>query len=78
MQLLEQLLPNSTHLQLLSWHLEEAETTITLVVSSKQIVVPCPVCAFPTHRIYSHYERCLADLSWSEYRVSWQIGLPDQ
>ena len=73
MQLLEQLLPNSTHLQLLSWHLDEAERQITLNVSSKQTVVPCPVCAFPTHRIHSHYERCLADLSWAEHRVSWQL-----
>lgn len=44
-----------------------------LIVSSKQTVAPCPVCTFPTHRIHSHYERRLADLSWAEYRVSWQL-----
>ncbi|WP_442949963.1 transposase [Nostoc sp.] len=31
------------------------------------------MCAFPTHQIHSHYERCLADLSWAEYHVSWEL-----
>jgi len=73
MEILKQLLPDSIHLQLDNWHLDATETQITLIVSSKQIIVPCPVCAFPTHRIHSHYERCLADLSWAEYRVCWQL-----
>ena len=73
MEILKQLLPKSTNLQLVNWHLDEAETQITLIVSSKQTVVPCPVCAFPTHRIHSHYERLLADLSWAEDRVSWLL-----
>lgn len=73
MEILKQLLPDSTHLQLDNWHLDATETQITLIISSKQVVVPCPVCTFPTHRIHSRYERCLADLSWAEYRVSWQL-----
>ncbi len=73
MEIFKQLLPQSTHLQLDNYHFDLVERQIRLIVSSKQTLVPCPVCACPTHRIHSHYERSLADLSWAEYRVSWQL-----
>lgn len=38
--------------------------TVTFTVASTQTPVPCPLCATPTARLHSHYERTLADLPW--------------
>jgi len=55
-------LPNTTSLQLNSWHLDDTATLLTLHVTSTQQGVPCPVCAVFSPRVHSHYTRTLADL----------------
>jgi transposase len=65
--------PETTALQLNSWHLDDTDTLITLHVTSTQQVVPCPVCAVFTHRVHSRYTRMLADLPWGVARVRWQL-----
>lgn len=73
MELLYHLLPDSNNLQLDNWQLEKTQGNITLTVSSTQTVVNCPVCKFSTHRIHSHYERNLSDLSWADYSIVLQL-----
>lgn len=67
------LLPDLASLQLESWLLDKANPRITLSVSSTQVAVQCPVCAHPTHRVHSHYERTLADLPWANYSITLQL-----
>lgn len=65
--------PDTTSLQLDSWHLDDAATLLTLHVTSAQRVAPCPVCAVFAPHVYSRYERILADLPWGVVRVRWQL-----
>ncbi len=53
--------------------MDDTTTQITLAVQSTQTSAPCPLCATPTQRIHSHYERTLADLPWAQYRVCLQL-----
>jgi len=73
MELLYHLLPDQTNLQLETWHTDETQATIGLIVSSTQPIVQCPVCSKPTHRIHSRYERSLADLPWADYSITLQL-----
>ena len=66
-------LPETTSLQLHSWHLDSTATLLTLRVTSTQQVVPCPGCAVFTLRVHSRYTRTLADLPWGVARVRWQL-----
>ncbi len=75
MELLCHLLPNATFLQLENWLVDKIKTQITLIVSSVQAVVKCPVCNQPTHRIHSHYGRNLADLPWADYSITLQLSV---
>jgi len=75
MELLYHLLPDSSSLQLESWLIDKANPRITLSVASTQIDPQCPVCAHPTHRVHSHYERTLADLPWADYSITLQLGM---
>ena len=69
MELLSRLLPQGAPLHLETWHLNEGAAQLTLRVTSRQALVHCPVCRFPTRRIHSYYERTLADLPWAHLRV---------
>jgi transposase len=73
MELLYHLLPDSSSLQLESWLIDKANSRIILSISSTQIDTHCPVCAHPTHRIHSHYERTLADVPWANYSITLQL-----
>jgi transposase len=66
-------LPETTSLQLDSWHLDDVATLLILRVTSTQQVVPCPVCAVCTRRVHSRYTRTLADLPWGTACVRWQL-----
>ena len=66
---LTRLLPDATKLHLEACHIDDAAAQITLLVTSTQTRVPCPLCGVPTHRHHSRYERTLADLPWATYRV---------
>jgi transposase len=65
--------PDTTSLQLDSWHLDDAATLPTLHVISAQRVAPCPVCAVFAPHVHSRYERILGDLPWGVVRVRWQL-----
>jgi transposase len=62
-------LPESRHVQLDAWQIDETAMQITLCVTSTQALVHCPVCRFPTRRIDSRYVRTVADLPWGPWRV---------
>jgi transposase len=66
-------LPETTSLQLNSWHLDNTATLLTLHVTSTQQVVPCPVCAVFTPRVHRRYIRTLAERPWGVARVRWQL-----
>jgi transposase len=66
-------LPNTTPLQLDTWHLDDAHARITLRISSTQAEPRCPGCDVPARRAHSHYTRTLADLPWSGYGITWQL-----
>jgi transposase len=70
---LAHVLPNTTPLQLDAWHLDEARTQITLLVSSIQAEPRCPGCDVPARYVHSYYTRTLADLPWSGYGITWQL-----
>src|SRR5579883_2868343 len=46
-----------------------AADTVIFAVASTQTPVPCPLCATPTARLHSRYERTLADLPWGGHAV---------
>ncbi|WYL93902.1 MAG: ISL3 family transposase [Gloeotrichia echinulata IR180] len=73
MQVLSSLLPDKNLLQIESCNIDEEKTAIIVLVSSVQTLVKCPVCNSPTHKIHSHYERKLADLSWANYSTSLEL-----
>jgi hypothetical protein len=60
-------LPETTALQLDSWHLDDAATLLILHVTSTQRLVPCPVCAVFTARVHSRYTRTLDTKAWDEF-----------
>jgi transposase len=67
------LLPDATTLRLDACEVDEAAAQITLAVQSTQTSASCPLCATPSRRIHSDYERTLADLPWAAYRVCLQL-----
>jgi transposase len=66
---LARLLPDATTLRIEACDINDATVQITLSVRSTLATVPCPLCMNPAQRIHSYYERTLADLPWSAYRV---------
>jgi transposase len=66
-------LPNTIPLHLDTWHLDDARTQITLLVSSIQAEPCCPGCDAPARYVHSYYTRTLADLPWSGYGITWQL-----
>src|SRR6266446_622222 len=70
---LARLLPDATLLHLEVCEVDETAAQIILRVQSTQISAPCPLCATPARRIHSDYGRTLADLPWTQYRVSLQL-----
>ena len=73
MELLSGLLPHAPLLHLETWQLDTATAQVTLRVPSRQTLMHCPVCRFPTRRIHSRYTRTVADLPWAHYRVVLQL-----
>jgi transposase len=73
MELLCHLLPDRTHIKLENWLIDETQATISLIVSSTQTIVKCPICSLTTHRIHSRYERKLVDLPWADYSITLQL-----
>jgi hypothetical protein len=69
MELLSRVLPQGAPLRLETSHRNEVTAQLTLRVTSRQALVHCPVCRFPTRRIHSSYQRTLADLPWAHLRV---------
>jgi transposase len=63
------LLPDANALRFEACHIDEAAAQITLWVRPIATVSSCPLCAMPAHRIHSHYQRTLEDLTWADYRV---------
>jgi len=53
---------------------EFSDSTVTIVVSSKQNCANCPSCGIRSKRVHSHYWRSLKDLPWHglEVRVRWR------
>ena len=73
MNILARLLLLPPYLGLDAWQIESTTTHINLTIVSKGAIAEGPICHQGTHRIHSHYERTVADLPWSEYRVSWLL-----
>ena len=67
------LLPNTKPLHLDAWHLDNTHAQITLLIASTQAAVRCPGCHAPAWHVHSRYTRTLADLPWSNYRVTWRL-----
>jgi transposase len=63
------LLPDANALRFEACHIDEAAAQITLWVGPIATVSSCPLCTMPAHRIHSHYQRTLEDLTWADYRV---------
>lgn len=70
MELLQHLLPSQSDLSLKSWELDTANERFVVTVSSTQRIALCPVCAHPSGRIHSHYERTLKDLSLVQFSLT--------
>ncbi len=67
------LLPNATNFQFEGWLSDKATPHITLIISSIQPVVDCPLCHQPTSKVHSRYERRLTDLPWANYSITLQL-----
>jgi transposase len=75
MNLLSCLLPNSTNLHPVSWHIDPDQATIALTLISQQPAPECPLCHRVAERLHSHYERTLADLSWADWTIRLELGV---
>lgn len=76
---LSHLLPAATGFRLDSCHLDQAQTEISLILTSWQMAIHCPLCHMPARRLHSRYRRTLADLPWGSYRVKlWLRHLVEQ
>ena len=69
-QFLEYLLPGFNLLRLEHEEIDRDNYHLTLNVSSTQTLVQCPICANPTTRIHSRYERTLLDLPCANYSLT--------
>ena len=68
MEFLQSLLPGAGVLRLERYEMEDSDH-LTLHLSSRQTIVPCPLCGGLTQRIHSYYERTLADLPCIHFRL---------
>jgi hypothetical protein len=55
-------LPKTVPLHRDAWHIDEANTQITLVTSSAQAAARCPACETPAWHVHGGYIRTLAAL----------------
>ena len=60
-------------LQLDDWHIDEAHTQITLLVSSIQVEARRPACDTSDRHVHSGYTRTLANLPWGGDGITWQL-----
>jgi hypothetical protein len=74
-ELLSGLLPQARLLHPETWQIDPTTGQVTLRVQSTQTLMHCPMCRFSTRRIYSCYQRTVADLPWAHYRVVWQLSV---
>lgn len=69
MRPLERLLPNVPFLRLDGYKIDESAAYFVMHLSSTQTIVPCPICSRTTQRVHSRYERTLADLPCTDFRL---------
>ena len=69
-QFLQCLLPGVNLLRLEHEEIDTDQHHLTLNVSSTQTLIKCPLCASPTTRIHSRYERTLLDLPCVNYSLT--------
>src|SRR4051794_41964420 len=75
MDLLSCLLPDSTSLHPVSWHIDPDQATAALSLISRQPAPECPLCQVAARRLHSRYERTLADLPWAGWTVRLELGV---
>ena len=75
MELLSCLLPDSTSLHPVSWHIDPDQATAALSLISRQPAPECPLCHVAARRLHSRYERTLADLPWAGWTVRLELGV---
>ena len=75
MELLSCLLPDSTSLHPVSWHIDPEQATAALSLISRQPAPECPLCHVAATRLHSRYERTLADLPWAGWTVRLELGV---
>ncbi len=73
MDILSRLLDLPPSLQLIGWQLHEDSHQLLVTLAATRFNVPCPLCHSLSHRVHSHYERSLADISLADYRVRWVL-----
>jgi transposase len=62
-------LPESRHVRLDAWLIDELARAMSLLATSTQALVSCPVCRFPTRRVHSRDVRRVTDRPWGAWRV---------
>jgi transposase len=75
MELLSCLLPDSTSLHPVSWHIDPDQAAAALSLISQQPAPECPLCHVAATRLHSRYERTLADLPWAGWTVRLELGV---
>src|SRR5262245_9385123 len=63
------LLPRAVSVQLDTVSIDEQTKSVTLKLTSTQVLPHCPLCQMPARLIHSTYVRTLADLPWAEVAV---------
>ena len=69
------MLPDSTSLHPVSWHIDPDQATAALSLISQQPAPECPLCHVAARRLHSRYERTLADLPWAGWTVRLELGV---
>lgn len=70
MEFLRHFLPDTQQISLDDWSLDTAKQHLQVTVSSTQSAAQCLLCDVSSHRVHSHYERRLQDLSLAQYSMT--------
>ena len=67
------LLPDPTRFRL--EYIVNATNRVTLIVTSIQTTVRCPLCGGASGRVHSRYQRTLADMPWNQIAIRLHLGV---
>ncbi len=73
MEFLQCFLPSANLLRIENYDMDAASHSLSINVSSTQMIAQCPVCGEFSGRIHSRYERTISDLPFVNFTLIWLV-----